>query len=239
MTTINPNAMGALLKKHVAGPTIELPQAVAAREPIPSLVFSFLLWEASSAEAVEGWQRLREATVDDNDLRISLAYEIVEILGQRYPRGIERAERLRASLNDIYRREHAVSLARLGPLGKREQRGYIESLEGITPFVAARTLLLCFGVHGIPIDDRLSTRLVEAGAVEEGGDPNELSATLGRQVKADQAEAVHLAMIAFADSQDGSGRRGAASGTKRAGQTGRTAGAARKGKATGKSGNGA
>lgn len=217
MSILNPAKLGALLKKHAVGPSVTLPERVAARDPIDSLVFAFLLWEASTAEAVEGWTKLRHSTVDDNDLRISLPFEIVEMLGARYPRGLERAERLRASLNDIYRREHAVTLARLNSMGKREQRAYIESLEGMAPFVAARMLLTCYGVHGIPIDDRLCLTLVEAGAFAEGSDPNEVSATLGRQVKADQAETVHLALLAIADNAGGAKPKGAARSSRRGG----------------------
>jgi len=232
MSTLNTAKLSSLLKRHAAGPGTPLPEAVTGKDPINSLLFSFLLWEASVDDAVAGWTRLREATVDDNDLRISLPFEIVEMLGQRYPRGVERAERLRASLNDIYKREHAVSLARLSALGKREQRAYVESLEGISPFVAARTLLVCYGVHGVPVDERLCAALVSAGAVDEGAEPIELSATLGRQVKADQAEAFHLALLAIADAAAPDPGRAAAKRPAR-----KTT--ARKGRATGKSGSGA
>jgi len=206
MTTINTTKLGALLKKHASTEPTPVPEPVSGKDPIHSLAFAFLLWEATTTEAVEAWMRVREAIVDDNDLRISLPFEIVELLGPKYPRAMERSERMRASLNDIYRREHSVSLARLAPMGKREQRAYIESLEGMAPFVAARTLLVCYGVHGVPIDERICAALADGGAVEAGTDPVELGSVLGRQVKAEQAEAFHLALLTVADAAAGQPR---------------------------------
>src|SRR5438552_5300201 len=119
------------------------------------MVFSFLLWESTTDKAMAGYARLFEHLVDFNDLRVSLPHETAEILGPRYPRVLDRCQRLRAALRTIYIREHAVHLNILKDTGKRDARKYIESLEGIVPFVASRVLVLSFETHAIPVDDQL------------------------------------------------------------------------------------
>src|SRR5690606_23454474 len=103
-----------------------------------------------------------------------------------------------------------VTLERLSANGKRDARSYIESLEGIVPFVAARTLLLCYGVHGVPVDEQLRTCLAEAGAVEAEANLLEIAAALGRHIKADAAEATHASLLALVESQGATTKRSSA-----------------------------
>ena len=109
-------------------------------DPLEQLVSSLLLWESTASKAEAARRRLIAAVVDINELRVCLPEEIVALLGERYPRGEERALRLRAALNDIYVREHAVSLEHLKKMNKRDARQYLESLEGVPQYVAARVV---------------------------------------------------------------------------------------------------
>ena len=86
------------------------------------------------------------------DLRVALVKEQVAMIGVRYPLAWDRCALMRRTLMDLYKREHKVSLERLRNVSKRDAKAYVEGLAGITPFVAARTLLLGLG-------DRKSTRL--------------------------------------------------------------------------------
>ncbi|MCA9285562.1 MAG: hypothetical protein KDA22_10120 [Phycisphaerales bacterium] len=215
MSAVNAAKLTAILKKHQSAPMPEPPRT-EGRDPLAVLVHAFLLWENLPTPSLDVYQKLVSATVDLNDLRISLPQELVSFMGVRFPRAAERAQRLRATLNDIYRREHAVSLAGLSASAKRDARSYIESLEGIVPFVASRTLLLCYSVHGVPVDDLLRDRLAEAGVCEPGMDANELSNVLSRQIKAEHAESAHAALLAFVEGSGGgkSSSRGGRSAAK-------------------------
>lgn len=196
---MNPTKLNALIKKAPAAPTPPLPEPVAAREPVASLVFAFLLWESTTAAAIDAYAKLAECAVDFNDLRVSLPADIVAALGPRYPRAEERALRLRAALNDIFRREHALRLS-AERSGKRDIKAYVESLEGIVvPYVASRMLLLCYGVHGVPVDEQTRDLLVAAGVSDAGIDPIECGHALARHVKAEQAESTHSALQALVD----------------------------------------
>jgi endonuclease III len=141
---------------------VEPPDFADTDDPFAVLVHSFLLWESTTDKALTAYNALQRHVVDFNDLRVCMPQEILELIGVRYPRGLDRCQRLRATLRDVYSREHVVSLNGIDKLGKREIRRYIESLEGMVPYVAARVLLLSFQVHAIPVDDQLRTNLIQA-----------------------------------------------------------------------------
>jgi endonuclease III len=186
----------ALLKTLPEAPAIDMPDQV---DPIAVIIQSFLLWESTTEKAATAYKRLREHVVDYNDLRVSMPHEAAEYIGSRYPRAVERCQRIRATLRNIYLREHAMTLERVAGTGKREIKKYVESLEGILPYVEARVLLLCFDTHAIPVDDQLRDMLADAGAADPDSDPAEVSSWLARQVKAKEGLQTHLALQAWAD----------------------------------------
>lgn len=129
------------------------------------LVFAFMAWDAGPTRAADATAKLHNAVVDYNEMRVCLPHELVAVIGERYPKALERMTRLRGVLNHLYKREHAVSLAKAQSLGKREAREYLESLEGMPAPVAARLTLLAFGGHAFPCDDRLAAALADAGCL--------------------------------------------------------------------------
>ena len=129
-------------------------------------VYSFLLWDATSALARAGCEKLAAGFVDLNHMRVAMPEELTALLGERYPKAHERTSRLRAALYDLYRRENTLGMLRFGSLGKRELRHYLESIEGIHPLVVGRLLLNQFGAHALPIDDRLRHHLATEGALD-------------------------------------------------------------------------
>jgi len=170
-------------------------------DPITQLIMGFLEWNATRKLAEQGYEKLMSVMVDTNDLRVSHSHELAAILGPDYPQVEQRTTRLREALQDIYLREHAVSLDSLADRPKKEVRAYLESLGGIPQYVAAQVLLLCFGGHAIPVDDKMAALLVEEGAVPAGGSVHDIAAFLERQVKAGEAVALHHLMRAWADSK--------------------------------------
>jgi endonuclease III len=177
--------------------------APPAHDPIATLVMSFLMWESTSDRAQAAYERILDSVVDFNDLRVSMPHETVEMIGPRYPLALNRAQRLRAALRNIYLREHAVSLDKAAAAGKRDLKKYIESLEGIVPYVASRALLLCFDTHVMPVDEQLRTALIEAEVADASVEVPELSTWLASQVRAGEALAVHAALQGWMDVKAG------------------------------------
>lgn len=207
MSTDPAKALAALLKKLAARYPAAAPEPLNAGldegvDPMLNLyVQSFLVWDASTGQARAAMKRLRETFVDFNELRIAFADEIAAAFGERYPRGYERALRLRSGLHDIFRREHSLSLSRLSELSKREARGYLESLDGTPAYVASRVFLFGLGGHAMPVDQRIADLLAgEAILGDDVTDAESAAAWLERQVRA--GDGVHVGSLLQAWSDD-------------------------------------
>ncbi len=168
-------------------------------DPVAVLVQSTLMWNAGTEKAAAAYEKIRKSFVDWNELRVSMADEVVGVIGPRYPEADERCRRLRAMLRNLYLREHEMSFASAEAAGKRSIRKYLESLQGMLPYVAERTLLVAFGGHALPVDEPLRLRLVEAGVIEPDEDAAAASAVMLRHVKASDALRTHLALQAWID----------------------------------------
>ncbi len=198
MTSINGSAakLNALVRKF--GGTQRSPSP-DGNDPVGALVYAYLLWESNSTAASAAFDRIKSRVVDFNDFRVCLPPEMIEIIGARYPAAALRCNLLRATLNDLYHREHVVSFARALALGKREAKVYVESLQGIPSFVSARVLLMVFGVHGVPVDEQGRACLIEAGVFGADATLADISAWLPRNVKADDAAKVAHAIQTCVD----------------------------------------
>ena len=188
--------------------TVEPPALPSSADPVATLIQSLLLWESTTEKATAAYARLMEHLVDYNDLRVCMPHETVDIIGPRYPRALERCQRLRAVLRNVFLREHAIKLDRLPTTGKREIKKYIESLEGIVPYAAARSLLLSFDVHIIPVDDQLRAQLIEADVCDASVEIPELMNWLTTQAKQGEGAAVHYALQAWIDDMADGGKGG-------------------------------
>ncbi len=187
------------LIKRLAGEYPETPGAGATPAPpegadpiVHELLYAFMLWEAGPKLAGAALEAIQGEFVDYNEARIGMSDEIAELLPKRYPLAQERCQRLRASLNAVFKREHALSLASLGEMSKRDSRAALDSLEGMTPFVASRVTLLGLGAHTFPVDARLVEVLAEAGACDAEEAADAVASRLERHFRAGQAAPAYL-----------------------------------------------
>lgn len=169
------------------------PIAPGTTDPVLcQLVYGILLCDTDTALAHSAVGRLTSEVVDLNELRVCTRDELASMLGARFPRSAERADRLHAALNDIYLREHALRLDHLAEKTKREAKGYLESVEGVTHFAASRTLLLELQVHTFPIDTRITALLVASNIVPKGLAPQTIANRVERLVRAGEARGAYL-----------------------------------------------
>ncbi len=231
--------LAALLKRLAARRRPAPPAVPADPDPIHHFLYSYLLWECAAPKADLAKKRIDASVVDVNELRVSLPAEIAFMLGERYPRVEERAARMRASLNDVYQRFHAVTLEPLVKMNKREARQILDSLEGVPQYVAARTMLLGLGGHAIPLDDRTLAGLVAEEVMEADATVEKAASIMERHIKAADALEAHLVLQAWSETlpptpaprrpsgrQAGGRSRSASTGAPSAPATGATAGAA-------------
>lgn len=189
--TNSAKALNDLMKKLGTPEPIVYPDA---DDPVAVLVMSMLLWDANSSKAITAYQKLRSSVVDFNELRVCMPQELVDHVGVRYPNASERCQRMRAALNDVFRREHDVKLDHLKGFGKREVKKYVESLDGIVPYASARVQLMCFDTHAMPADEQLRKMLISAAVIEESLEVADVSNWLTRYVKSGDGIAAHTAL---------------------------------------------
>ncbi len=204
MSTPDPSPIADLLRilaKAVgeARPTDRVAPGGLFDPQIGELVHAFMVWEAGEVRAAEAMQRIHESLVDYNELRVCLPGETVSLIGEKYPRASERSARLRAALQEVYRREHAMSLSRAWAMQKREARSYLATLEGVHPFVASRVFLLGLGGHAAPVDSRILSVLVAHDVVEQGTDESSAASLLERSFRAGEAEAAYRQLEAASE----------------------------------------
>ena len=169
------------------------------RDPVAQLIVGFLQWNATAAQAEEAFAALMDRMIDVNDLRVSHPHELVEVIGEDYPQASVRCIRLREALHEVYRREHDIHMHSISGKSKKEQRAYLDSLPGSTPYVAAQVTLLSFGGHAMPVDDKLCALLIQQDCLSADTTPADAESHLTRQVKAGDALEAHLALQAWAD----------------------------------------
>lgn len=189
-----------LLKSHASAPP------TPRTELVELLIESFMMADATDEQGSTAFDKLMRGSVDVNDLRAMLVKEQVSLIGVRYPLAWDRCVLMRRTLMDIYKREHKVSLERLRNLSKKEAKTYIEGLAGITPFVAARTLLLGLSIHAVPVDQATVDVLSEAEVLSDASEPVEVAALLSRHVLAEDALEAHAALRKATDRFLASGR---------------------------------
>lgn len=184
--------LNALRKKYK-------PEPAPDRTAIEELIHAMLLWESTTARADRAYKRLMDAFVDLNEMRVSRPDEIAELLGKTYPLADERSRRLLGSLNAIYLIEHAVSLDAIVAAGKRDARKYLDAIEALPPFAAARVAALRFDGHAVPLEPRTVEALVAASVLEEGTDLARAVGQIERIVKASESQEVTLLFQAWTD----------------------------------------
>lgn len=162
---------------------------------------SFLLWESSESLAELAMKRLLGGVVDCNEIRIFMPNELSEIIGDDYPRSMERAMRIHSALNELYNRQHDVCFECLREMNKRDARAYLLSLEGLPPFVASRMLLLGLGGHAFPMDERLVKLLAGEGVMRKSSTVVAATNRMERFLHSGEALDAYLAIEAWADTQ--------------------------------------
>ncbi len=187
----------ALVKKFGKGtPNFATPllQGAEPNDPLGIMLSNYLLWESTPALAADALARIARVVVDVNDLRVMLESEVVETIGEKYPFVQERALRLRATLNDIYRRQHRVSIDHLRNASRKDQRAYLEGLAEIPPFVSGRTLLVAFELPASIADDTTVELLHQQGIVEPTATTQDVVHWIAKAHRAEELPTIHHAL---------------------------------------------
>lgn len=168
---------------------------------VQQLVYSLLLWEASSTQARGALKRVREELVDLNELRVCAIDDLAHVLGDRYPLARERAMRIRSVFADIVAHFHAPTIDPVLAMPKRESRQFLEGLHGMPWFASQRVSLLAMGTHALPVDDRLLALLIDAKVLGPETDGHHAASWLEHNVPADDGPMTAMLLQAWSDAE--------------------------------------
>jgi endonuclease III len=183
-------------------------------DPIRSLAAGILGTDNGPERAERQLNKAMGSVVDWNEIRVSNAQEVSELIGDSSADSLRRCQNLIDALQAIYDRENKVSLDRVKSLGRREARQFLESLKGVDEYAVACVVLWSFGGHAIPVWNNILGSLRDAELVHPEATRSEIQAFLERHVSAADAKVFALKIGSLASG-------------KRAGTTGKRAPAAK------------
>ena len=167
-----------LLKKHGK------PAPLDPVEPIEQMIIGILALDSSIAKAQAVYKKLRQQTVDLNELRVTPAIELAQMIADGVPLPKPKAQRIVDALNAVRRRQDTLDLDFLRQRGRREARDYLESLDGVGPTVAAHVVLFTLAGHAVPVDNLTLYVLRKEEMVDDDADIPAAQAFLERCISA-------------------------------------------------------
>lgn len=194
----------AFTKQRQAAPKAKLRES---DDIVRCLAVSILGVGCSDAESERAVSRALKVMVDWNEIRVSTASEVNKATGNSIPKGTQRCKQLIDALQSIFECENSISLDRLGSMGRREARHYLEALGGVDEYSVASVLLWSLGGHAIPVNDKLLTALRNADLVNPTADRAEVQAFLERHVNAASAKEFCSVMQSFSPAKRPAAKR--------------------------------
>ena len=162
------------------------PEPKQPQDPLQALVRAAMSFDMPDAKADEAMRHIEREFVDLNELRVATDLEIQELLGARYPAIERRVAMITQSLNNIFEREHTLSLDRLKTVSKRDARQFLRELPDVHPFVEAYVMMFGFDGHAFPLDDDTAAYLRDQDVLEESATLDEGQRFLEHQLKAEE-----------------------------------------------------
>jgi endonuclease III len=191
------------------------PEPREAQDPLHALVRGAMSFDVPDARAEDAMKVVGQEFVDLNELRVATELEVQDLLGSRYPEIVRRVMMITRALNNIFEREHTLSLDRLKTISKRDARQFLRELPDVHPFVEAYVMLFAFDGHSVPVDDQTLSFLKAQGIVEEGTNLDEAQRFVEHAVKAEECHELYACLRRQAQSHAEQAEEGAGRGRKR------------------------
>lgn len=136
------------------------------RSVIDHIVYASILEETTFDQADEALAKLLQAYVDYNEIRVTTAIELAELIAPGKI-GVSSAQRLKRILQSIYETRYAFDIedTKKGNLSKSVE--FLNALKGMTPFVSNYVNQNALGGHAIGISDAALELSVVLGIITE------------------------------------------------------------------------
>jgi len=159
-------------------------QKVSYDKVIDAIIYAVISAEMSEKQTESVIRRFTDYFVDWNDLRVSRAEEIVEVLGKDTSATMDIALTITRILNSIFSEYHQVDLESLKKIGKRPAKQALEKIDGISRYMVEYCLLTALGGHAIPLTDRMIKYLRNNELVNPDADDQQIGGFLAKQISA-------------------------------------------------------
>ncbi len=159
-------------------------QKVSHEQVVDAVVYAAISAELSEKATDAAIKRLADYFIDWNDLRVSRAEEIVEVLGKDAPLTRDIALTITRVLQGIFNEYHRVSLEALKKIGKRPARQALEKIDGISRFVVDYCMLTSLQGHAIPLTRKMVEYLRSNELVDPEADEQQIGGFLAKQISA-------------------------------------------------------
>ena len=136
-------------------------------------------------------KRFSDHFVDLNDLRVSQAEQIVEMLGDDKPVTRDIAATITTVLQSIFNQHHRVGLEALKKIGKRPARQALEKIDGVSRFVVDYCMLTSLRGHAIPLTKKMIEYLKSNELVDAEADEQQIGGFLAKQISAKNGHAFY------------------------------------------------
>ncbi len=206
------------------------PKTLRADDPMEQLMRGILSRTASETRANSAWGRLRNATVDLNEIRVTPVSELVVMLGRDYPQARSVAEAISRALNSVFNHRHELDLTFLNSMSRTMVESFLKGLDGVDEHARAAVVLLSLGAHAIPVDDNMLLYLRKGEYIPETATRGEVQSFLERQIKARDGITFYALLKRFAATHAPRPAAGDGAGPKKSptAKKGRQSGTARK-----------
>jgi endonuclease III len=174
------------------------PEPKEPMDPLHALVRGAMTFDVPDSRANDAMKAINREFVDLNELRVATDLEIQELLGQRYPEIEKRVAMITLSLNNIFEREHTLSLDRLKTVPKKDARQFLHELPEIHPFVEAYVMLIAFDGTAVPLDTEMLGVLRDEEILEEDITPEEAQKFVEHNIKAEECYDLYISLRRFA-----------------------------------------
>jgi len=159
-------------------------QKVIHDEPTDAIIYAIISSELSEKATESAIKKFADYFVDLNDLRVSRAEEIVEMLDGDTPVTRNIALTITMVLRAIFNEYHKLSLEVLKKTGKRPARQILEKMEGTSRFVVDYCMLTSLQGHAIPLTKGMIEYLKSKELVYPDADEQQIGGFLAKQISA-------------------------------------------------------
>ncbi len=166
------------------------------------LILGILATNDTFSHAKQAFKAIQEEMVDFNELRVTPAVELAELLKKYLSDATRASTDLVRTLNAVFSRFDTLDLSELKDKNKAELSKIFEDIKGCPDHARCMMLLFSFEVPVMPLDDRMLEYLVSSEVMPAEADVATVKAFIERQLKASEIPAFYWQLRKAAESEE-------------------------------------